>query len=237
MLDSLKKQSLNCILVDDGSRNECRQRLQSIASSHTWITLLTRPENGGKGAAVCEGLQYAFQQGFSHALQVDADNQHNLDDIPHFIQMAKLHPHAVVTGVRLYTSVPKSRRYGRIITDVWVWINTLSLTISDSMCGYRLYPLRETMELLSTTSVGQRMDFDTDIIVRLYWQGLAIKEISSTVLYHPSIESHFDLCKDNLRISKMHARLFFGMLYRLPTLLLRNCRKLFNEHKKQQLEN
>jgi hypothetical protein len=37
--------------------------------------------------------------------------------------------------------VPKGRLYGRYATHVWIWINTLSFEIRDSMCGYRVYPL------------------------------------------------------------------------------------------------
>ncbi len=108
-----------------------------------------------------------------------------------------------------------------MITDFWVWINTLSFTIKDSMCGYRLYPLAETMPLISDTAVGQRMDFDTDILVRLYWRGIAVEQLETRIHYHHDGVSHFDMLRDNLRISKMHTRLFFGMLVRLPVLMAR----------------
>lgn len=113
-----------------------------------------------------------------------------------------------------------------MVTDFWVWINTLSFIIKDSMCGYRLYPLAETVALISDTAVGRRMDFDTDILVRLYWRGIAVEQLQIRIRYHGDSVSHFDMLQDNIRISKMHARLFFGMLTRLPGLMARTWRRL-----------
>ncbi|MFP3747745.1 glycosyltransferase family 2 protein, partial [Achromobacter sp. SIMBA_011] len=79
---------------------------------------------------------------YTHALQIDADGQHDAADVPRFLAAAAAHPRAVVLGQPVYDeSVPKARLYGRYLTHVWVWIETLSFTIRDSMCGFRLYPL------------------------------------------------------------------------------------------------
>ncbi len=210
------------IIVDDGSDSSCKKILQGIASDQPGVKLIRLQQNQGKGAAVITGLKHAHEEGFSHALQIDADGQHDTKDLPHFISRAQNLPHAIIAGVRRYEEMPSKRRYGRMITDFWVWVNTLSLTIKDSMCGYRLYPLAETMPLISGTTVGQRMDFDTDILVRLYWRGLEVEQLETRICYHPDNDSHFDLLRDNIRISKMHTRLFFGMLIRLPTLIARS---------------
>jgi len=118
-------------------------------------------------------------------------------------------------------SVPKKRLYGRQFTNLWIWINNLSLSIADGMCGFRCYPLTAVDELLKSVSLGQRMDFDIDIVVRLYWQGLDIVNISTDVQYPVDGVSHFNMLQDNLLISGKHAQLFFGMLCRFPKLLLR----------------
>ncbi|MGH6629717.1 MAG: glycosyltransferase family 2 protein, partial [Burkholderiales bacterium] len=121
-------------------------------------------------------------------------------------------------------TVPRSRLYGRYLTHVWVWINTLSLQIKDSMCGLRAYPLAATCAIWRKTSIGQRMDFDVEIIVRLKWEGVQVVSTPVRVHYPADGVSHFDLLMDNVRISWMHARLFFGMLVRLPWLLDRRLR-------------
>ncbi len=224
VVERIRAAGLHCFLVDDGSDSACRQTLADLTSDDSaddsaGVTLLRFDDNRGKGVAVCAGLGAAHRQGFSHALQVDADGQHQLDDIPRFIDCARNHPDAVISGSRIYGQVPASRRYGRLLTDVLVWLHTLSTGIADSMCGYRVYPLAATMALLEHSSVGRRMDFDTDILVRLYWEGVEVVHVETPVVYQDDIPSHFDLFRDNVRITKMHLRLFIGMLFRIPSLI------------------
>lgn len=217
----LQEHNLSCIVIDDGSDEICACVLNELAQNYPWVSLQRLPHNAGKGAAVCYGLEYAHQQGYSHALQVDADGQHDLNDVPLFLSCAQQHTTAVISGWRRYDAMPAPRRSGRKLTDFWVCINTLSRQIKDSMCGYRLYPLAATVALLKRKKIGARMDFDTDILVRLYWQGLEVQNIPTNILYQDDIPSHFDVIKDNVRISWMHTRLFFGMLLRIPQLLMR----------------
>ncbi|MES2673037.1 MAG: glycosyltransferase family 2 protein [Pseudomonadota bacterium] len=214
--------NLPCIVIDDGSDAECAQVLNDFTQQHDWISLQRLAKNSGKGAAVCHGLAYALLQGYSHALQVDADGQHDLNDVPLFLTQAEQHPTAVISGWRSYDAMPPGRRSGRKLTDFWVRVNTLSAQIKDSMCGYRLYPLLPTMALLQHKKIGARMDFDTDILVRLYWQGLAVKNLPTKIVYQDDIPSHFHMFTDNVRITWMHTRLFFGMLLRIPRLLKRH---------------
>ena len=190
-----------------------------------WITLLTRPENGGKGAAVIDGFKEAIHLGFTHAIQIDADGQHDFNDIPKFLEASRLNPQAMILGNPIFDeTVPKSRLYGRKFTKLWIWINTLSCAIADGMCGFRLYPLAAVEQLISKTHIAKRMDFDVDIVVRLYWQGVAVINIPTSVKYPYDGVSHFNLWRDNVMISKTHARLFFGMLIRIPQLLSRQWR-------------
>jgi glycosyltransferase involved in cell wall biosynthesis len=221
LVERLLGYDLPCIIVDDGSNAACAQVLDQIAAERAQVILLRLAQNSGKGVAVCQGLELANREGFTHALQVDADGQHDLNDVPRFLAAAQQHPNAVISGWRSYEAMPPSRRSGRKLTDFWVCVNTLSRSIKDSMCGYRLYPLAPTMHLLARKKIGARMDFDTDILVRLYWQGLAVENIPTQILYQDDIPSHFDIIKDNVRISWMHTRLFFGMLLRIPVLLRR----------------
>ena len=65
------------------------------------------------------------------------------------------------------------------------------------------------------------MNFDIEVAVRLYWDGVEIINLPTPVRYPPGGVSHFRLWSDNLRISRMHAALFFGMLVRLPMLIAR----------------
>jgi len=220
---AVRAQQLPCLLVDDGSRAACAAALDRLAQQDpAGVSVLHLPQNRGKGGAVIAGLREAGRRGYSHALQIDADGQHDPADIPQFLALADARPDAVICGVPRYdASVPRGRLYGRYVTHVWVWINTLSLAIRDSMCGFRIYPLAPTLALVDHVSIGRRMDFDTEILVRLYWRGLAVVNQPTHVRYPVDGVSHFRMWRDNLLISRMHARLFFGMLLRLPLLLWR----------------
>lgn len=220
---SLKSCGLHCFLVDDGSHAECAQALDAIARAESgWTTLVRLPQNRGKGIAVRTGFEAAAAAGFTHAIQVDADGQHNAADIPKLLSLAMQHPRALVTGIPVYDdSVPRARLYGRYATHIWVWINTLSLRIRDSMLGFRVYPIAPALHVWRTQPVGERMDFDTEIMVRMYWEGVDVISLPTRVTYPADGVSHFDLWRDNVRITRMHTRLFFGMLRRLPRLLWR----------------
>jgi Predicted acyltransferase len=212
--------NLPVIVVDDGSDARTKQHIAALDAPQ--LRVLTLPHNQGKGAAVIAGLRAAAAAGFSHALQLDADGQHQVEDTSRMLAEAERYPHCLISGQPQYdASIPKSRLYGRYITHFWVWVETLSFSLKDSMCGFRVYPLAASLELCDRRAIGQRMDFDTEIMVRLYWQGTPSRFIRTRVTYPPSGVSHFDALHDNLRISWMHTRLFFGMLPRIPQLLSR----------------
>ncbi|WP_144635813.1 glycosyltransferase family 2 protein [Bordetella genomosp. 13] len=213
-----------CVLVDDGSEPDCAAELDALHAEGL-ATLVRRAANGGKGHAVQDGLRAAHRLGYTHALQVDADGQHALDDIPQFMQASRRHPHALVGGAPRYgDDAPRGRIYGRWLTRVWVWINTLSLDIPDAMCGFRVYPLAPAVALLERCDPGRRMDFDIAVLVRLHWRGLPMIWLPTRVTYPADGVSHFRGLQDNVLISRMHAGLFFGMLWRAPLLLARRVR-------------
>ncbi|MGF6481685.1 glycosyltransferase family 2 protein [Paraburkholderia sp. JPY419] len=218
---NLAVHGLPILVVDDGSDEPTQQVLAALALQYAQqLTLLRLPENGGKGAAVMAGLRAARAAGYTHALQIDADGQHDATDVPRFIDAARAEPGAVILGRPVYDdSVPKARLYGRYLTHVWVWIETLSLTIRDSMCGFRLYPLALACELIDSVRLPTRMDFDIEILVRLHWRRAEFRSIPTRVTYAADGVSHFDVLWDNVRISRSHTRLVFGMLMRLPMLL------------------
>lgn len=220
---ALLAEDLPCVLVDDGSSPAAAAVIDQLAE-HPSVHLHRHGINQGKGAAVTSGLREAARLGFSHALQVDADGQHELSRVSLFLDRACQAPEALICGYPQYdASVPKSRLYGRYLTHVWVWINTLSTSIRDSMCGFRVYPLAPTLALIDSEPLGSRMDFDTEILVRLHWRAQPMVWLPTRVNYPADGISHFRLWRDNLLISSMHARLFGGMLLRAPALLWRRC--------------
>jgi glycosyltransferase involved in cell wall biosynthesis len=224
MVDGVLAAGQSCLLVDDGSRQSCAAELRRQAAREG-VRLLRLERNRGKGGAMLAGFREAARLGVSHVLQIDADGQHDTADIPRFLKASQASPDAVINGAPVYdASVPKGRLYGRYLTHVWVWINTLSFAIRDSMCGFRVYPLAPVLKLIDEETIGQRMDFDPEIVVRLHWRGVGIENLATPVRYPIDGVSHFDVWRDNVRISRMHTRLFFGMLRRLPRIAWRALR-------------
>ncbi len=222
ILDRLAAHGLPCILVDDGSEAECQAEIEKQAARRDWVTSVRLPVNGGKGAAVLRGLQWAAERGFSHAFQIDADGQHDLNDVQKFLALAQQNAAALILGQAQYDeSVPRSRLYGRYITHFWVWVETWSLAIADSMCGFRIYPVQSTLRACRNGRIGQRMTFDIEVAVRLFWLGVPVRSVPTRVCYPLDGISHFRLLRDNVQISGMHTRLVFGMLWRSPLLLWR----------------
>ena len=225
VVGALRDAGLPCVLVDDASSPACAAVMDQLAAQPD-THLLRLAVNQGKGGAVMAGLREAAHLGFSHALQVDADGQHDLSDLPRFIQASQVAPKALICGYPQYDeSVPKGRLYARYLTHVWVWINTLSLSIRDSMCGFRVYPLPATLALIDSVGLGKRMDFDTEVLVRLAWRNQPMQWLPTKVHYPLDGLSHFRLWHDNALISKMHTKLFFGMLLRAPQILWRRWRR------------
>jgi len=225
ILKRLAPYGLPCVLVDDGSKASCSAVITQLAEQYSWVQSLRHNINRGKGGAVKTGILWAQQQGYSHAVQIDADGQHDLNDLERFLAAARQHPKATIIGKPIFDdSIPKIRFYARYLTHVWVYINTLSLQIHDAMCGYRVYPVPACAQLIQSTDLEERMAFDVEILVRLYWQGVAMVSMPTHVGYPQDGVSHFRGWEDNLRISLTHARLFLGMLFRLPFLLTRHFR-------------
>jgi len=214
MVERLIAYGLPVFIVDDGSDAATAAVLESLAAKEPLVRLSRLPENRGKGAAVMHGLRAAHDAGFSHALQIDADGQHDTADVARFLEAGRSSPAAVICGQPIYDeSVPKGRLYGRYLTHVWVWIETLSFAIGDSMCGFRLYPLGTTVPLIDRVAVSRRMSFDIEILVRLVWEGLPMEGVRTRVVYPEGGVSHFRMLRDNVRISATHTRLFFGSFF------------------------
>lgn len=210
------------MIVDDGSQIETQRTIDTLGDKAKVIRL---KENQGKGGAVMAGLKQAHQQGFSHALQIDADGQHDLTSLTALIKESKAFPKALVSGRPVYDeSVPKGRLYGRYVTHICVWLETLSFEIKDSMCGFRAYPIDLLNEVITTQRLGKRMDFDIEVMVKSFWSDIEIRSVDTKVIYPEDGISHFQPLADNVRISKMHTCLIIGMLFRIPSLLMRKKR-------------
>lgn len=225
ILSVLCSKHLPVIVVDDGSDFAIAAEIQAACAAHSVTECQRVTFNRGKGYAVTCGLARAHDLGYTHAIQVDADGQHDLAALDSLLQASRLNPDAIVTGIPRYdATIPRSRRFWRPLTTFWIWVNTVSTSIADGMCGFRAYPVAETLRIVRRSVRARRMDFDVEVLVKAYWAGVPVLNIPVAVTYPPGNFSNFDLVADNVRLSLTHARLFFGMLLRFPWLLVQHAR-------------
>ena len=200
------------VVVDDGSHGDGRAGVDAVQREGS-ARVVRRPQNGGKGAAVKTGFAAARDLGFTHALQIDADGQHDVADIPRFLALAAARPEAAVLGHPVFDeSTPRGRRAAHALTNFWTRVEVAGPAITDPQCGYRVYPLGPAC---AVAAGADHMDFDIEIAVRLVWAGVPIINVPTRVRYLPPAEggvSHFRLFRDNVAITWMHTRLVVGSL-------------------------
>ena len=212
---AVREKIADVIVVDDGSGAQGRDALDELGRSKL-AHVVHRAANGGKGAAVKTGFEEARALGYSHVLQVDADGQHDLSDLGHFLETARQNPEALVLGYPVFdASAPRGRLIGRQITVFWTTVETGGRAITDAMCGFRVYPLEAALK--ASRGTGDRMEFDIEIAVRMVWDGVATLNLPTKVRYIPGGLSHFHMFHDNVRISWMHTRLVVRAILRLFT--------------------
>ena len=216
LVSELRAQSLPVILVDDGSNAATAETIDGLADADARVSVLRHAENRGKGAAFLTGLEAAAKADYTHVLQIDADGQHDPRQAGLLLDLAQADEQALISGMPAYdASVPAVRYYGRWITHLLVWLETWSRELKDSMCGYRVYPVTATLAAFASQPVGRRMDFDTEIMVRLFLSGTPVRFLPVDVRYPTDGLSNFRMLRDNLRMTWLHLRLLAGMPLRL----------------------
>jgi glycosyltransferase involved in cell wall biosynthesis len=208
------------IVVDDGSHDEARRVARRLLEEGL-ADVRFHEQNRGKGAAMLTGLQVADERGFSHAIQIDADGQHDTGDIPRFLEASLAKPDALVMGQPIFDgTAPRARLWARQVSVFWCRVETWSRSLGDPLCGYRVYPVAAT---LRTGFRARAMDVDAEAAVRLVWAGTPILHVATRVRYLTPEEggiSHFRPLVDTVHISLMHARLTFTALFRWLARLL-----------------
>lgn len=220
--------SANVWVVIDGSTDGSGKTLIERMSGSPGLRVIELSPNGGKGTAVLHGTTLALKEGFTHVLSMDADGQHPADRIPQFTKLAEKYPEAMLLGCPQFgPEAPQLRVQGRKVSNAWSNLETLNWGIGDSLFGMRVYPAAALLKAFRSTWFARRFDFDTEIAVRIAWQGVPILNVPTPVKYLSREEggvSQFRYFRDNTLLTWMHTRLFLGFVARLPLLLWRSLR-------------
>lgn len=132
VLESLKNFKIPFFVVDDGSKDKTFE----IAQKHTKYAYRHRI-NLGKGAALKTGCEAAFNNGFETVIMMDADGQHQIEDLPKFIKVLEENKYDVIFGSRnLNLGMPLIRFLGNKFASALISL-LFKIYISDLICGYR----------------------------------------------------------------------------------------------------
>ncbi|MFK7829766.1 MAG: glycosyltransferase family 2 protein [Congregibacter sp.] len=226
-LPSLLDSGLPIVVVDDGSSDEQQRGLENLIKDAGDISLLVHRNNRGKGAAIITAARHARSLGHTHILQIDADGQHDATQIQRFVLESQRSPQALISGAPVFSAnAPRARVQGRRVTNFFVAIETLSLGVRDSLCGFRVYPLGGLERVLERHHIAHGMGVDTDLMVKSAWENIELRFLDVDVQYLQDGLSHFDYLRDNLQLIKLHCLLLAGSLLQLPRRGLARFRRI-----------
>ena len=220
LTEKLAALGLPIILVDDGNGPEYRDHFAKLAAHTPGVIVVSLEKNVGKGGALARGFEKAAELGLTHVLQIDADGQHDEGQVPFFLEESAKHPGMIICGFPEFDeTAPQSRVKGRRISTFWAAVNTLSGELTDVLCGFRVYPVEQSLRITRNPFMDRRMGADAELLVRLYWNGVFPLFYPVKVCYPTDGISNFRAVRDTMHLSWMFTRLFLGMLPRIPLLL------------------
>lgn len=205
------------IVCDDGSED-----LTGIIAKKLGAVVLTNETNMGKGEALRVCFREAREIGVDALVTIDADGQHNPDEIQTVVGPILSEDADIVIGSRFIkemSDIPGYRKQGNRILNV---LTTQSLKgISDTQSGFRAYS-KKALSLINPGEMG--MGVDSEILVEALHLGLRVTETPITVKYgigktstHNPIYHTLDVFASIVKLTSLrHPLIFYG----LPGLIL-----------------
>jgi glycosyltransferase involved in cell wall biosynthesis len=206
---------LAVLVVDDGSSDGTAETAMLAGAT----AVVRHERRRGKAAALRSGFATALGWGASAVVTLDADGQHDPDDLGRFVAAARGHPQALVLGDRLAPvdgdPVPVLRRGAIRAADCGVgWIG--GVFVRDTQCGYRLYPAALLRE-----AALRREGFvlETELLLDAIRGGWPIVSVPVRRIYRGCRRSRFRSVVDGGRIAAYLGSEALGLLrLRLRTL-------------------
>ncbi|WP_373519604.1 DUF2062 domain-containing protein [Pricia sp.] len=210
VLDGVLAVTKNNVVVNDGATDATME----ILANYPLVHQIHLPNNKGKGNALKIGFQEALKLGYDFAITIDSDGQHFPEDIPVFLEALQQEEtkNVLYIGSRNMKQhdVPGSSSFGNKFSNFWFWFET-GTWLSDTQCGYRLYPLREIEKL---TLYTPKFEFEIEVIVKAAWSGTLVKNIPVKISYDEAERvSHFRKGPDFARISVLNTVFVFVTLF------------------------
>lgn len=193
----------NVIVIDDGSKD-----LTYSIAKKAGVLVLKHKVNKGKGVALRTGFNYALDKGFSGVITLDADSQHNVDEIQKFIDFLLSNKEGIdiILGNRMEN--PKGMPFIRLVANKftsWLISKRANLNIPDVQSGFR-YISRKVLENVKTKS--HRFEAEPELLLRASLKGFKILSIPISTIYYKGIISNVHPIKDPLMFLKMFIKSF-----------------------------
>jgi len=187
------------IVADDGSDDDTAVRARQAGAD-----VIRIQKNSGKGNALKLLFKRAMQQQYDAVITLDADGQHDPDEIPKFLKEYERSGDCIIAGSRMrYRSLIPEKRYNAMrIAGFYISLASNQF-VEDSQCGFRLYPLK-IIERLNLFTEGYMTE--SEIYMKAGDSGHIIKFIPIKAIYDNN-KSHFHPVKDIAMITS------FVMLY------------------------
>lgn len=196
------------LVVDDGSKDQT-----SVVAKAAGAEVIRQEPNQGKGAALIRGFEYGLEQGYDAVITLDADGQHDPEEIPLFINDFVTNDSDLIIGKRDFSKMPFPRNITNQI-GTWSLSDALQQYIPDNQSGYRLHSRRLLEESLTSSEHG--FEFEVEIILRCILKGYKISWIPIKTIYN---------LKQNSKITPLrHVWRFYSLVFR--------ARKIIRDHKK-----
>lgn len=207
LLERLGRLPLPVIVVNDGATDDTSEILEVWTQRASRYCVIAHSRNRGKGAALRSGFAAAADRGFTHAVTIDTDLQHDPEEIPGLLQVASRAPRALVIGRRDRSihGYPFRSLLGRYMNNLAIRLEC-GCWPGDSQSGFRIYPLELIREVTCTSN---HYEFESEIITGAVRAGYELQETSITSRYF-SVGfrvSHFRPLRDTLKHVVMHVRL------------------------------
>jgi glycosyltransferase involved in cell wall biosynthesis len=202
------------IVVNDGSTDGTAAILDNIPQ----IKPVTYKSNKGKGYALKQGFALATRLGYSHAITLDSDGQHDAHDIQPLVHEMHKNPDALIVGCRTLPQdkLRKGSGFANRFSNLWFkWIAGEELP--DTQSGFRVYPLHRLQDMQFFT---RKYEFELEVLIRAAWKGIPLAHIPISVFYPEKTErvSHYRPFRDFMRISLLNAVMFFIAFFYIKPL-------------------
>ena len=210
------------VVCDDGSSDMTPQIAEALGAE-----VIRNPSASGYGAALRILFKRAAELNPDIMVTMDADGQHDANEIPKLVKPVLDAEADVVIGSRFLSERDRSlrayRRAGiKAITSLAQATSGLELT--DAQSGFRAY---NKQALAKVVPVELRMGASAEILMRAAGEKLRVKEVPVRITYegvdrssHNSVMQGLDVVSSVLKfVSLRHPLLFYGTLG-LATIIL-----------------